>query len=92
MAAAVVVAVSLKAAMICVGVALVSPMYAFEGGSEYVAVGIAVVAGMAAVAFLSGGVLVAWAILTVDLGTAMSRFRAAMGRRSSDGHDREQPR
>jgi hypothetical protein len=30
MAAAVVVAVSLKAAMICVGVALVSPMYAFR--------------------------------------------------------------
>ena len=87
-----VVAVSLKAAMLCVGVALVSPMYAVEGGSEYVAVGIAVVAGTAAVAFLSGGFLVAWAILTVDLGTAMSRFRAAMGRQSSDGHDREQPR
>jgi len=59
MAAALVVAVSLKAGMICVGVALVSPMYAFEGGSEYVAVGIAVLAGTAAIAFLSGGFPVA---------------------------------
>lgn len=92
MAAAVVVAVSLKAAMICVGVALVSPMYAFEGGSEYVAVGIAAVAGTAAIAFLSGGFVTAWAILTVDLGTAMSRFRAVTRRRSSNGHDPEQPR
>jgi hypothetical protein len=30
--------------MICVGVALVSPMYAFEGGSENVALGILVIA------------------------------------------------
>ena len=79
-AAAAVVAGSLRAAMICVGVALVSPMYAFEGGSENVALGILVVAGAAALALPVAGFLVAWAIWTVDLDAASARVRDASRR------------
>jgi len=66
--------------MICVGVALVSPMYAFEGGSENVALGILVVAGAAALALPVAGFLVAWAIWTVDLDAASARVRDASRR------------
>jgi hypothetical protein len=79
-AAAAVVACALWAATFCVAVALVSPMHAFEGGSERVALAIFVAAGTAALALLVAAFFVAWAIWTVDLDAAAASLRDLRGR------------
>lgn len=81
--AVVVLVASLAAAMMCVGVFLTSPMYAFDGGSERVAWTIAAVGFVAAFAFPTVGVLLAWAILTVDPHDALARARTLLHRWSA---------
>ena len=75
----VVTAGSLWAATFCVAVALVSPMYAFEGGSVGVALGMALAAAAAALAVVVGGGLIIYAIWHLDeVVAAAGRLRKSL--------------
>jgi hypothetical protein len=84
LASVVVTAGSLWAATFCVGVALVSPMHVFEGGSAGVALGVAFAAAAAALAFVGGGGLMIYAIWHLDeVAPAVCRLRDSLRWRSS---------